>query len=204
MYKHLTTSVIDIKRTFEKLSENGVTSLKILDENSLMGLLEEARNYTYRPLPEIVGRGENVVKQQMERFNDFSEDSKFILLKNSFQVWLDEHLKRLEEYPFEIALDHNSLELLKYESGSIGITPHRDNFRYKNLICIFIIGGRGKFYTCSDRSGIDAQEIDTSPGNVILMKAPGFLYQKERPFHFVTDIQETRYVFGLRQEVLGD
>ncbi len=91
------------------------------------------------------------MKQQVGRFNDFSKDSKFILLKNSFQVLLGEHLERLDEYPFEFALDLNSLELLKYEAGSIGITPHRDNFRYKNLICVFMIGGRGKFYTCSDR-----------------------------------------------------
>ena len=93
------------------------------------------------------------------------------------------------------------IELARYETGSLGITPHRDGFKYKNLIGIFMIGGRGRFYVCSDRAGNDAREIDASPGNVILMKAPGFLGRKERPFHYVTDIQGTRYIFGLRQSV---
>ena len=36
MYKHLNASVVEINRTFEKLSEIGVTSLKILDANSIL------------------------------------------------------------------------------------------------------------------------------------------------------------------------
>ena len=44
--------------------------------------------------------------------------------------------------------------------------------------------------------------IDASSGKIILMSAPGFLPQSERPFHFVEDIQSTRHVFGLRQKIL--
>ncbi|MBI2486575.1 MAG: hypothetical protein HYW01_06385 [Deltaproteobacteria bacterium] len=90
--------------------------------------------------------------------------------------------------------------LQKYEKGSIGITPHRDGLSYINLVCIFNIGGRGKFFICSDRFGKDAREIDASPGKVVFLRAPGFFGSKDRPFHFVTDIQETRYTFGLRQK----
>jgi hypothetical protein len=91
--------------------------------------------------------------------------------------------------------------LQRYEKGSIGITPHRDGLRFINLVCVFAVGGRGRFYVCSDRSGKDAREIDASEGNVILMRAPGlFGSQDNRPFHYVTDIRETRYTFGLRQK----
>ena len=72
---------------------------------------------------------------------------------------------------------------------------------YINLVCVFIIGGRGRFYVCSDRSGREAREIDASPGNVIFMKAPGvFSPEDNRLFHYVTDIKEARYTFGLRQK----
>ena len=201
MQKHFTTNNFDFNQLSRDLSAIGAISLKILDEELRLSLLEEAHGYIYRPLPEIVGSGENIVKQQMGNFTDFPGDSKFIALKDSFQVWLEAHLKSFDQYPFETPLNFNSLELAKYETGSLGITPHRDGFKYKNLICIFIISGRGKFYICSDRAGNDAREIDASPGRVILMKAPGFLGETDRPFHFVTDITETRYIFGLRQVI---
>lgn len=192
---------LDFTQLFRDLSSVGATSFKILDENLRLSLLQEAQGYTYRPLPEIVGSGENIVKQQMGNFTDFPSDSRFIALKDSFQTWLEARLRSIEQYPFEIPLDLNSIELAKYEAGSLGITPHRDGFKYKNLICIFMIAGRGKFYICSDRAGNDAREIEASPGRVILMKAPGFLGETDRPFHFVTDIAEIRYIFGLRQVI---
>lgn len=194
----------EILRAIEKLSEYGATSLKMLPEDFRIALLEEASGYTYQPLREVVGSGENVVRQQMGMFTNFAQESKYILMKDSFQTWLIKHLKQLKHYPFETPLNLNAFELLRYEAGSLGITAHRDGFRYKNLICIFIIGGKGKFFVCSDRSGGDSREIDASPGNVILMRAPGFLGQNERPFHYVRDIHETRYVFGLRQDISQD
>ena len=201
MHEHLTTTGVNITDLFNELSDNGVVAVNILNESFRQSLLAEAQGYTYEPLPEVVGSGENIVRQQMGRFIDFLPESRFLLLKNSFRAWLVEQLKNLEDYPFEIPVDFNALELAKYEVGSLGITPHRDGFKYKNLICIFMIAGRGRFYVCSDRAGNDAREIDASPGHVILMKAPGFMGKKERPFHYVTGIQETRYIFGLRQSV---
>lgn len=201
MYQRFLADPTDILQVIEKLSESGATSLKMLSEDFRLALLEEAAGYTYQPLREVVGSGENVVRQQMEMFSNFPHESKYILLKYSFQIWLDKHLKQMKHDPFKTPLNLNAFELLRYEAGSLGITAHRDGFRYKNLVCIFIIGGKGRFFVCSDRSGSDSRELDASPGNVILMRAPGFFGQNERPFHYVRDIQETRYVFGLRQDV---
>ncbi|NBD33624.1 MAG: hypothetical protein GVY17_11830 [Cyanobacteria bacterium] len=99
--------------------------------------------------------------------------------------------------------------LQTYESGSLGITPHRDGKRYKNLVCVFVLEEEGKFYVCRDRAGNDPIEIDASVGNVLLMRASGFkginncLAQDEeiRPFHFITNIPIQRYTLALRQEV---
>ena len=192
---------LDTASILKDLSSLGATSIRLLDEDFRVALLKEARDYTYEPEDEIVGSGGRVVRQQLSSFEDFSEDSDYILLKNSFQDLLEERLARLGTYPFEMALGFNSMVLQRYEEGSIGITPHRDGLSYINLVCVFVIGGQGSFYVCSDRSGNDSIEIDASPGNVIFMRAPGFLGSEDnRPFHYVADIRELRYTFGLRQK----
>jgi hypothetical protein len=190
----------DITKILEELSSIGATSVRILSEDFRISLLKEAESYAYTPEDEIVGSGDRIVRQQMGSFDDFSDGSKYTLLKNSFQALLDGCLADLEAYPFETRLGFNSMVLQKYEKGAIGITPHRDGLSYINLVCVFNIGGQGRFFICSDRSGKDARKVDASPGNVVLLRAPGFFRSRDRPFHFVTDIQETRYTFGLRQK----
>jgi hypothetical protein len=90
--------------------------------------------------------------------------------------------------------------LQRYDVGEVGITPHRDRSAYRNLVCLFVLEGRGRFFVCDDRSAAGAREIPHVAGDVVLMRAPGFQGSEERPFHFVRDIQSSRYVFGLRQE----
>lgn len=192
---------LDTASILKDLSSLGATSIRLLDEDFRVALLKEAQDYTYEPEDEIVGSGGRVVRQQLSSFEDFPKDSAYILLKNSFQDLLEERLARLGTYPFEMALGFNSMVLQRYEEGAIGVTPHRDGLSYINLVCVFVIGGQGSFYVCSDRSGNDSIEIDASPGNVIFMRAPGFLGSEDnRPFHYVTDIREPRYTFGLRQK----
>lgn len=192
---------LDADGILEELSSVGATSVRLLEEDFRLALLKEAQDYDYQPEDEFVGSGDRVVRQQVSSFDSFPEHSGYVLLKNSFQGLLNRSLEELEAYPFETALGFNSMVLQRYEEGSLGITPHKDGLRYINLVYVFIIGGRGRFYVCSDRSGRDAREVDASPGNVILMRAPGlFGAEDNRPFHYVSEIEETRYTFGLRQK----
>ncbi|MDA2921013.1 hypothetical protein MYX76_16250 [Desulfobacterota bacterium AH_259_B03_O07] len=200
MNENLVLDEFNINNLFEELNLIGATSFKILNEGFRLRLLEEAETYSYKAEEEIVGSGDKIVRQQMSSFEDFPKGSKFIKLKNCFQALLDDCLSNLKSYPFDTKLIFNSMSLQKYEKGSIGITPHRDGFRYKNIICNFNISGSGRFFICSDRSRKDSKEIDFPPGSILFMRAAGFLGSDFRPFHYVKDIQDTRYVFGLRQE----
>jgi hypothetical protein len=194
---------LNIGSILEELSSVGATSVRLLDEDFRVALLKEAEDYDYEPEDEIVGSGDRVVRQQVSSFDDFPEDNGYVLLKNSFQDLLEQRVAQLGTNPFETVLVFNSMVLQRYEEGSIGITPHRDGLSFINLVCVVVIGGWGSFYVCSDRSGKDSIKIDASPGNVIFMRAPGFLgSEDERPFHYVTDIREPRYTFGLRQKRL--
>ena len=199
MKKIFVLDEFDLEKIWRHLSSIGATSSKILDEGFRSSLLKEAEGYAYKPEKEIVGRGNRIVRQHMGSFDEFPSGSKYVLLRKTFQALLDARLAGSAASSFAAPVNLDSMVLQKYEEGSLGITPHRDRSVYVNLVCIFCIGGRGKFHICSDRAGSDAREIDASPGRVILMRAPGFLGSKERAFHCVTDIQETRYTLGLRQ-----
>jgi hypothetical protein len=192
---------LDTEKILGELSSVGATSVRLLEEGFRLDLLKEAQGYDYEPEDEVVGIGDRVVRQQVSSFDGLPRDSGYVLLKDSFEDLLERALAQLEGYPFQTALSFNSMVLQKYQEGSIGITPHKDGLRYVSLVCVFVIGGKGRFYVCSDRSGRDAKEVDASPGNVILMRAPGlFGAEDNRPFHYLTEIEETRYTFGLRQK----
>ena len=190
---------VDIEVVIQSIVTVGAASVPLIDESFRSALLDEAERYPYRLEEEYVGSGENQVRQQMGSCDDFPLNCQYRLLADAFQAWLDARLDSLRDYPFSSRLRFDSLSLQRYEPGSIGITPHRDGWRYINLICIFAIAGRGRFFVCADRAGNEAVEIAASPGNLILMRAPGFMRANLRPFHFVTDVTERRYSFGLRQ-----
>jgi hypothetical protein len=191
--------ISDISALLEQVGRVGAASLPLLDEAFRLTLHAEAESYPYNPEEEYVGSGDRLVRQQMGSCESFPPGSAYLALRDAFQSWMDERLSSLPQYPFSSPLRFSSLSLQKYEQGSIGITPHRDGLRYINLICIFVIAGQGRFFVCADRAGREAVEIDAAPGNAILMRAPGFLGEDQRPFHFVSGVSLTRYSFGLRQ-----
>lgn len=189
----------ELHKIINEIAAIGAASVPLLSEEFRLELLLEAASYSYIKEPSVVGNGTQTVRQQVSSLTSFSALTLYNQLKNAFQNLLSERLAAVKPYPFATKLNFNSMVLQKYELGSIGITMHRDRSLYINLICIFNIDGLGKFYLCEDRSGTNAKELDSSPGNVIFLKAPGFMNSVKRPFHFVNDIQTLRYTFGLRQ-----
>lgn len=190
---------LDVEQIFDCLLRVGAASARILNDDFRLSLLKEAEGYTYKPDEEIVGSADRIVRQQLSSFDGFSDASNYLVLKDAFQALVDRSLATLKVYPFKTPLRFNSMVLQKYDSGSLGITPHRDHLSYINVVCIFVVGGGGKFHICVDRSGAGAKEIPARPGDVILMRGAGFLGTRNRPFHCVTDIQQSRYTLGLRQ-----
>ncbi len=132
---------LNIGRILEELSSVGATSVRLLEEDFRLALLEEAEGYVYQPEDEVVGSEDKIVRQQVSSFNVFPQDSGYVLLNNSFQGLLKQRLAQLDAYPFERFLDFNSMVLQRYQKDSLGITPHKDGLSYINLVCVFTIGG---------------------------------------------------------------
>lgn len=201
MEEFFMSEALDIDKILRELYSVGATSARILDEKLRLALLEEAEGYAYKQEQEVVGSPQRIVKQQVSSFTDFPQHSRYFFLRSAFEDLLNERLSEVTPYPLKEPLNFNSMVLQRYEEGSIGITPHKDGKSYINLICIFNIGGNGRFYVCSDRSGSNAREIDASAGRVTIMRAPGlFGFEDGRPFHCARDILDRRYTFGLRQK----
>jgi hypothetical protein len=196
-----TLSNFDIHWIVQSLSSQGAISVPLLQEAARLELLQEAKSYCYVEQTGVVGKGDRIVKQEYSSFEAFPERSLYRSLMTEFQALMDEALLATAHYPFTIPLQFNGMVLQRYEPGQLGLTPHRDSYSAINLVCIFNIDGQGKFYQCADRKGTNSVEIDTTPGNVIFLRAPGFLESDERPFHYLTNIGSTRYSFGLRQRI---
>lgn len=184
----------------DELARSRALSLPLLSDAFRLSLVQAARASRFRPARAQVGKGEHRVYQRMEVCEQFPADSIFRTFTDEFQRIWDAYQARVPSSPFEGRLIFNDLMLQRYSIGEVGITPHRDRTAYRNLVCLFILEGAGRFYVCDDRGANGAREIPHAAGDVLLMRAPGFLGCDERPFHFVRDIQSPRYVFGLRHE----
>ena len=197
-------SGVDVQELLNRLDQDDAIAVPALTDPYRAWLLEEALHARFREARPVVGRGERIVHQRMGVHDDFGVDSRFRDLTRQYQALWDGWLSAVAPYPFEAPLVFNDLMLQVYEPGEIGITPHVDRTAYRNLICLFVLEGHGRFGVCSDRSGRGARIIAHEPGDVVLTRAPGFMESGRRPFHFVDRITERRYVFGLRHERIGE
>lgn len=194
----------DLTQVLTQLEEQGGVSVPILSEAYRQVLLEEARRYTYHKQPEFVGP--NRVREQLSSVTEFPAHSQFWQLKWDFEECIGSKCAQAGIDPFvrvgpsRWPLEFNELSLQQYAQGSFGISPHQDFSNRINLIAVFILTGKARFALCDDRAGSNPRYLDTTPGNVILLRAPGFLRSAERPIHVLSNIEEDRIVFGLRQK----
>lgn len=196
----LDVTAIDAGAIVDELALLGATSRPLLSESGRRRLLAAATAMPYSPSRSVVGSGDAIVRQELEWSDAFGDDGPFHALTALYQDLWDRALAARPAYPFARPLRFNEMMLTRYEPGWLGITPHRDHVSYVNLVALVVLEGEGRFCVDADRSGDGARAVDGTPGNVILMRASGFLGATLRPFHFVTDIRARRTVFGLRQE----
>ena len=183
-----------------RLRQRGAVSFPFLEELARAPLLAEARACRFEPEPEVVGRGERVVRQQMESCNPVPADGELARTCRVLQELLARTFGQLQPYPFDEPLRLDRWSLQRYPHGSLGITPHRDGRRFINLVALIVLAGEGRFYVCADRAGSGRRDLESGPGRVLLMRAPGFLCSRRRPLHGVSHLRGERCVLGVRQE----
>lgn len=194
-------SPLDIHTLVLTLTTDGAVSIPLLTESARQALQREAEGFCYVPETKTIGAGDSIVRTQYSSYNRFCDIGLYAEFKQAFQTLMEDSCAHLDAYPFSTRLKFNEMVLQRYLPEQLGITPHRDSLRAINLIALFNLGGQAEFYRCDDRQGKNAVQLDTTPGNAIFLRAPGFLNTTVRPFHCLTNIRSTRYSLGLRQRL---
>jgi hypothetical protein len=188
----------DLTEVIRTLSRVGaVTVPGVLRDTERQRLIEQTVRLPFTDQPAVVGSYD--VQQHYAAMTEFALGSVFRQLWDAFQTLLEQQVARLPCSPFASPLRFTNAALHRYPPGPLGLSPHRDSARSINLVAIFVLRGRGRFIVCQDRTGRGAVDLPNAPGDLLLLRAPGFLNTEDRPFHAVLDIFDERLTFVLRQ-----
>ncbi len=184
----------DASRVFWQLETCGGASFPVIGKELRSSLLRACYGHRYTKRPEEVGS----VRQDI--FACDSTDHPDILnFRSVFEAFLLQAFDNKGLFLFPLKFNEITLQL--YEANSFGITPHRDRGIYQNLICTLSLSGQCRFGVCKNRQGEDPVILEAVPGNVTILRAPGFLGDI-RPFHFLDQVKGPRYTIGFRQLML--
>ena len=177
---------LDLQQPLQRLAEAGATFVpQALTEPFRDLLMHEVNAGPFDRLPEQVGR--YGVRQQAEhrviRGGDIGGYPSVDQLRREFvaRVWghADEIQGLGQWYP-------NETSIQRYQAGSLGISPHLDNKRYRYLVAIFTLEGAAPLTLCTDRQGAVQHEWETIPGSLVLLRGPGLGGAEDgRPLHTV-------------------
>ncbi len=198
-YRSVSLHNIDFDHVIRELDQYGGVSVPLLLESFRQELIAEADLYEYEKQPEVVGP--HKVREQLSSVaTPFPPGSLLYKLKEQLEdMILGKMMSSGKTELFATPLRFNEISLQLSDAGSIGITPHMDGKSVVNLICVIVLEGESKFALCEDRQGSNPKYLDTMPGNIIFMRAPGYRGSGHRPFHFVSEITTKRIIVGIRQ-----
>jgi hypothetical protein len=183
-----------------RVGDEEATSLALLPAGALGPLLEEARGLRYRPAKPVVGQGDAAVNQDFDLTMEIPPEGALMALARALDRLIGGALAGMRSPPLPGGFEINDYIVQRYPAGCAGMSPHRDHIRYTGLVVIVMLGGAGRFLVCDDRAGANEREIPCAPGDLLLMRAPGFQGRGDRPFHAMRDITEDRYILGLRHD----
>ena len=185
-----------------KISENkkNYISLKFISNDFLLKLIKQVSTFEYRKAKPVVG---NSVSQDFEVCFPAPKIGCIKILSNAIENLFLKSTKLIKNPPIQ-KVQFNDIAIQKYLPYSSGISPHKDHKKYISVIIIVTLSGKSKFYLCQNRDGRNAQVVDDTPGNIVILPATGFKMINNnfvRPIHFVSDITDGRLSIGLRQNI---
>lgn len=183
-----------------RLAVEDAASLPLLPADELPALLAAAGDLPFRTGRREIGSGAALVRQDFDICMAPPRPGALWDLAARLEEYLAYALGAVQPLPVAGRLSLNDLVVQRYPSGSFGITAHRDHVRYTGLVALILLSGEGRFFVSETRSGNGAREIPWRPGELLLMRAPGFAGRDDRPFHYLNDITSERYSLGLRHD----
>ncbi|MDQ4011087.1 MAG: alpha-ketoglutarate-dependent dioxygenase AlkB [Actinomycetota bacterium] len=157
-------------------------------------LAAELRDGPYEPVESVIGQ----VRQETESFEvAVAELDRYPMLSSV----CDELVRRLHEHGLPQWMP-NEVSVQRYRPGSVGITPHRDQRRYAQLVALITIAGSAPFTLCRSRDGDSLQTWQVDEGSLVLLRGPGLAGDPDgRPMHMVGGPTGTpRTSIGIRMD----
>lgn len=157
-------------------------------------LVAELRDGPYEPVAPLIGQ----VRQEVESFEaPIPELDRYPLLGGLCdELGRQVHWHGVPEWvPNEVAVQ-------RYQPGSVGITPHRDQRRYAQLVVVITVAGSASFTLCHNRDGDPIRTWQAEPGSLVLLRGPGLAGDPDgRPMHSVGGPTGTpRTSIGIRMD----
>ncbi len=128
-------------------------------------------------------------------------NTEFLLSVNQLKAEYGEIYRKIAQAAQFSSSEFSSLGFNWYKAGSNGISPHRDFETDSDLVSIFCIDGHARFCICSDYEKNNSVKLDSTPGNLILLRAARNKdEQKYRPMHYVETIISEKLTAIFRHE----
>ncbi|MGH3778061.1 MAG: hypothetical protein ACRDRR_20395 [Pseudonocardiaceae bacterium] len=157
-------------------------------------LAAELRDGPYEPVEPLIGQ----VRQEAESFEvGVGELDRYpVLTSLCDELVVQVHQHGVPDWvPNEVAVQ-------RYPPGSVGITPHRDQRRYAQLVAVITVAGSAPFTLCRNRDGDPIRTWQADEGSLVLLRGPGLASDPDgRPMHLVGGPTGTpRTSIGIRMD----
>lgn len=175
---------IDLRAALLAVKREGAAYIPdALHEPFLARLQHEVESGPFAPMPERVGK----VTQEVDSFLVHgSAREAFPLMEELGQELVAGVRHEGRGIKGVTTWVPNLVIVQRFRPGALGITPHLDGKRYQKLVAIVTTKGSAAFTICRNRRGDVVEEWQTSPGGLVLLRAPGFAGLEDgRPLHMV-------------------
>lgn len=197
-------SGLDLRPALQTVAGEGSAFVpRILDESFRLRLWGEVRAGPFQHMAEEFGGGR--VRQQLDAFDIVEPFDGFPAVAELCR----EVTKVIREHGRGIrglaTWAPNEVGVARYQTESLGITPHLDGKWYRRLVAVVTVHGSARFSISRDRAGDIVAEWEAGPGSLTLLRGPGLSGRRDgRPFHMVAGPRRgERCSLGLRMSVRG-
>ena len=187
-----------ISNLISELKERGVCVIPLLSHELCSKIKSETDAFPFIQAEEFYPTSN--CRQNFTYFYDYPKDNLVWKVAHELEQLLNHVSKNEGSLIFETPLSFTEMAAHHYEITEVGIDPQRDESRYRNIIAICVIEGDGEFYTTTEKINGVEKIIQAKAGDVIFMRAPGFMNSDIRPIHGVRNIISPRLSVTFRQE----
>lgn len=186
---------LDWPLLFREVTEQGAAfAARAIRQSLCDQLAEELCGGPYQLVASEIGP----VRQEVESFEVCAAElNRYPVLTS---LW-DELVGQVQEHGVPEWVP-NEAAVQRYQPGSLGITPHRDQRRFARLVAVITVTGSAPFTLCRNREGAALCTWDAGEGSLVLLRGAGLDGNPDgRPMHAVGGPSSTpRTSVGIRMD----